>query len=242
MKLRCKNDLPSEGLDIETLMEALFYRDEFLSIASHELRTPLTSIKLQAQVFKRQSVYSPEKVDRMVEQIDQQTNRLMRLVDDMLDISRIRSGQLTMTKSLFNLSELIFEVVSAYPLESSIVLKVEKNVHLYGDRDRIAQALDKLLNNAARFGMGRPIEVKLVKRSKITLSVTDQGEGLSKEDQKRIFHRFQRAVAASEISGLGLGLYISRAIVEGHGGKISVKSELEKGSTFKMKFKLQESA
>lgn len=241
MKLRYKNDLPSEGLNIETLMEALFYRDEFLSIASHELKTPLTSIKLQAQVFKRQSVYSPEKVDRMVEQIDQQTSRLMRLVDDMLDISRIRSGQLTMTKTLFNLSELIEEVVASFPNDRTIHLKVEKNVHFFGDRDRIAQVLEKLLNNAARYGMERPIEVKLTQKSKITLSVTDQGQGLSQEDQQRIFHRFQRAVAASEISGLGLGLYIARAIVEDHSGKISVKSIQGKGSTFKMEFKKQES-
>lgn len=245
MKLRHKNDFPSEGLNIETLMEALFYRDEFLSIASHELKTPLTSIKLQAQVFQRHSktdrdVYAKEKVDRMVEQIDAQTTRLMKLVDDMLDISRIRSGQLKMTKSHFDFSQAVIEVAHKYPA-AKIVLDVQKDILFFGDRDRMAQVLMKLIDNALKYGNGMSIDIKLIKKkNKITLSVKDLGEGISAEDQLRIFHRFQRAVAASEVSGLGLGLYIAREITEAHGGKISVKSSLGSGSTFSVDLKREE--
>ena len=242
-----KIELPSEGLDIETLMEALFYRDEFLSIASHELKTPLTIIKLQTQVFKRNSkkehtnVYSKETVDRIVDQIDLQASRMMKLIEDMLDISRIRSGQLTMTKSLFGLTDLVREVSGQHHEPSVITLKIEENIYLFGDRDRIAQVLNNLLENAYRYGKGLPVEISLSKkRHKITLAVTDHGQGISAEDQERIFHRFQRAIPASQVSGLGLGLYITREIVQAHGGKIHVKSELEKGSTFSIDFKEEE--
>ena len=247
MKLRYKNELPSEGLDIETLMEALFYRDEFLSIASHELKTPLTSIKLQAQVFKRHSktqgdTYAKEKVDRMVEQIDAQTTRLMKLVNDMLDISRIRSGQLRMIKENFDLSEAIYEVALKYN-QSSIELEIENKIEFFGDKERLCGVLTKLLDNALKYGKGQPIQVKLMKKkNKITLSVKDHGQGITTEDQVRIFHRFQRAVAASEVSGLGLGLYIAREITEAHGGKISVKSEYGVGSVFNVDFKLMSPA
>lgn len=242
MKLRNKSELPEEGLSIETLMEALFYRDEFLSIASHELRTPLTSIKLQAQVFKRNSLkqtdgYSKEKVDRLVEQIDSQATYLVKLVDVMLDISRIRSGKFIMTKENFDLPELIKEVCT----EFSVDFHYPKSLVYFGDRQRISQVLRTLLNNAARYGRARPIGVKLaLRKCKITISVEDQGVGISTDDQKRIFHRFQRAVPASEVSGLGLGLYIAREIVEGHGGKISVKSVIDQGSTFTVAFPREE--
>lgn len=242
MKLRSKNDLPPDGLDMETLMEALFYRDEFLSIASHELKTPLTTIKLQAQVFKRNNqndhsdAYSKISVDRMVNQIDQQTNRLIRLVNDMLDISRIRSGKLVMTKDFFDLTELVFEVCQQVGIPQ-IKINLEEKIQFWGDRERIAQVITKLLNNAAIYGKGLPIEVELNRKNKkIKLQIRDFGDGISKEDQIRILHRFQRAIAASEISGLGLGLYIAREIVEGHAGKISVKSELGEGATFCIDF------
>lgn len=242
MKLRSKNDLPSDGLDMETLMEALFYRDEFLSIASHELKTPLTSIKLQAQVFKRNTkkentnAYEPVNVDRMVNQIDQQTTHLIKLVNDMLDISRIRSGNLVMTKNEVDLSELMLEI-NALMDNPLIEMKVDRDVHFLCDRERISQVVQKLLSNAIKFGKGLPVEVKLtVKNEKIKITIKDHGEGIKQEDLSRIFHRFQRAVAASEISGLGLGLYIAREIVEAHHGKISVKSELDVGSTFCIEF------
>ncbi|MBA2405501.1 MAG: HAMP domain-containing histidine kinase [Bdellovibrionales bacterium] len=242
MKARYKSELPTEGLDLESLMETLFYRDEFLTLASHELKTPLTSIKLQAQVFKRNAkknsaiTYTKEQVDKMVDQVDIQTSHLINLVEKMLDISRIRSGQFHMTKNDFNVSELLHEIV--LKSQANICAKIDADIFMTGDRERIAQVFTKIINNAARYGKGLPIEVKLVQRkTKISFLVTDQGAGISSEDQKRLFHRFQRAVAASEVSGLGLGLYIAREIVEAHNGKISLKSEPDKGSIFKVDFR-----
>lgn len=236
----------AEGLNLESLMEALFYRDEFITLASHELKTPLTAMKLHAQVFQRKALrkenvdaYSKENVDRLVNQVDLQTSRLIKLVENMLDITRLRSGQLTMTKMYFNLSELLLEVVAkinSIDLKR-IELKIESNILFFGDRDRIAQVFNILILNATRYSKDLSIEVKLVMRkSKIVFSVKDKGYGISQENQKRIFYRFQRAVSASEVSGLGLGLYMAREIVEAHDGKISLVSEIDKGSTFKINF------
>jgi signal transduction histidine kinase len=237
MKVSNKMNLPLDGLNLESLMETLFYREEFLSIASHELKTPLTSIKLHTQVFKRNSSYSKEKVDRLVDQIDTQSTRLIKIIDGMLDISRIRTGQLVMTKNKFNLSEVVKELLPAH-----ISSEIEANIFINGDRERIIQVMNVILNNAARYGRDLPIRVSLVQRkTKITFSVQDQGYGISPEDQKRIFQRFQRAVPASEVSGIGLGLFIAKEIVEAHNGKITVKSEIGQGSTFKVNFKREES-
>ena len=240
-----KNTFPVEGFNLESLMESLFYKDEFLSIASHELKTPLTAMKLQAQVFKRRAgkedhsiAYSKEKVDLLIEQIDIHATRMVNLINDMLDISRIRSGQLVMTKNHFNLSDLLNDVSVRFN-QHGVTSEIYPNILFYGDRERIEQVFSKLLNNALKYGKSLPIFVKLErKKSKISFSIQDQGQGISPEDQKRIFYRFQRAVAASEVSGMGLGLYIAKEIVEAHNGKIIIKSTLGKGSTFNVEFKL----
>lgn len=240
-----------EGFTIESLMEALFYRDEFLAIASHELKTPLTALKLHTQVFRRSNSkhkasepYSKEKVDRLVEEVDRQTTKLARLVNDMLDISRIRSGKLVMVKEQFSFTLLVKECLSTHSdmfSEGQIKAELNEDVWFFGDRSRIEQVIYNILNNAARYGNGRPIELKLQQRkNKLILIVSDQGRGIRPEDQKRIFHRFQRAVPASEISGLGLGLYIAKEVVDSHHGKITVKSELNQGSTFKVEFKTED--
>jgi signal transduction histidine kinase len=240
---------PSDGLNLETLMETLFFRDEFLSIASHELKTPLTSIKLQTGVFKRLAkrengeFYAKEKVDRLVDLVDAQTSRLIVLVEDMLDISRIRSGQFYMTKNHINVSEVVHEAVAKIEqLEAvQISLKVKPDLFACVDRDRILQVFGILLKNGARYGKGLPLQVELTKRKqRIYFTVKDEGGGIEASDQKKIFHRFQRGVPASEVSGLGLGLYIAREIIEAHAGKISVSSKLNSGSTFKVELNAEE--
>lgn len=240
---------PSDGLNLETLMETLFFRDEFLSIASHELKTPLTSIKLQTEIFKRLakkdevSFYSKEKVERLVDLVDAQTSRLIILVEDMLDISRIRSGQFYMTKKQVNVSEVVHEAVTKIKqLETvEIHLKVKPDLVACVDRDRLLQVFGILLKNGARYGKGLPLQVELTKRKqKIYFTVKDEGGGIEAADQKKIFHRFQRGVPASEVSGLGLGLYIAREIVDAHEGKISVLSKINSGSTFKVELNAEE--
>jgi signal transduction histidine kinase len=246
MSERKKNALPDEGLNLLNLMETLFYRDEFLTIASHELKTPLTALKLQAQVFKRNAMkekdlyYSKEKVNQLIDQMETQATRLSKLVDDMLDVSRIRSGLFSLNTIHFNLSQLLMNIRDQLSiLESSqISFTISPDIFMTGDPDRLAQVFHQLIQNALKYGNSRPIQVSLcVKRGKIIFSVKDSGRGISEEDQSKIFNRFQRAVAASEISGLGLGLYIAKEIVESHKGSITIQSKIGIGSVFTATFK-----
>jgi PAS domain S-box-containing protein len=227
------------------LEEAIRARDEFLSVASHELKTPLASLKLQTQLFKRgiqkgdPRFYSPERINKLVDQADRQTHRLTRLVDDMLDIARIRSGKLTVEMSRFDLCELAHEVVDRMkPVMAQFGVDPELtcDTSLIGDWDRfrIEQVLANLLTNAMRYGAQKPVRIRAWRKGKTAvLSVQDRGVGIAPENQTRIFNRFERAVSSNEVSGLGLGLFITRQIVEAHSGKIWVESPgLEKGAIF----------
>ena len=240
MNIVNNHKIPVPGLDLVELMEALFYRDEFLNIASHELKTPLTAIRLQAQVLKRSAArshaqdYPQESMERFIDLIESQTSRMAKLIDDMLDISRIRAGKLVMVKEYLNLTEIVNHALLLNDYPSLDV----GPIWFYGDGHRLCQAFGTLLENAKKYGLKKPIQVSFFKkRGRIIFSVKDQGIGLSDMDQKRIFQRFQRAVPASEVSGLGLGLYMAREIVKSHDGLISVQSVLNQGSTFSICFK-----
>lgn len=231
----------------EALQQALLVRDEFLSVASHELKTPLTSLKLQAQMLVRQyelkgpAAVSAERMQKFAEQTLRQVNRLSRLVDDMLDISRIQTKKLALLTEQVNLCELVLDVVDR--LNDQFVLVGGEPPHLIlceravgnWDRMRIEQVVINLLTNVLRYGRGKPVEIRVqVEGASVHLFVKDQGIGMSKEVQTKIFDRFERAVDSNEVSGLGLGLYISRQIVEAHGGTIRVESELGQGTTFEV--------
>ncbi len=223
---------------------ALRTRDEFLSIASHELKTPLTSMKLQTQLTQllgardEKSAYAIEKMKKFIEHTDHQINRLNRLVDDMLDVSRVSTGNLPLRPEPFNLSVLICEVVDRLgPLFLSagctVTLKVPDEITGTWDRYRLEQVIVNLLTNSAKYGAGKPIEIEAwVRGDNAVMIVRDSGRGIAKEDQERIFQRFERAVKAKDFSGLGLGLYITHQIVKMHQGNISVESELGHGAKF----------
>lgn len=224
--------------------ESVKSRDEFLSVASHELKTPLTTLKLQAQLRFKQlqkneyQFFTPEALNKMVLDDIKQIDRITRLIDDMLDISRISTGKLSLHPEVFDLSLLVSEIVLRYEKllqDKGVEIHFSSIGPLIGkwDRMRIEQVVTNLLTNASRYGKNKPIYVDLKKRGALaSISVTDEGMGIAKENFDIIFNRFERAISANEISGLGLGLYISRQIVEMHKGKISVESELNKGSTF----------
>jgi PAS domain S-box-containing protein len=227
------------------LKEALRARDEFLSIASHELKTPLTSLKLQMQMTQRRiergdpGVYEPERMGKLVEQSSQQLSRLTRLVNDMLDIARIQTGHLIMEPSRVDAVELTREVLERLSPHlaqegTPATLEAPERLDAEWDRFRIEQLVTNLLTNAMRYGNHHPVTVTLRSQDgNILLSVRDQGLGIAKESQERIFKRFERAISASDVSGLGLGLFISRQIVEAHGGHIWVESEGPgRGATF----------
>lgn len=239
-------DIDEQKKTQEQMRKTLNSRDEFLSVASHELKTPLTSLKLQAQVFKRliekndPKGYSKERVDSFCSQIDRQISRLTRLIEDMLDISRIRTGKLSINKEETNLATLIEEVVDRMKLQfTSVNIPVptvygEKTVIGRWDIFRIEQVVSNLLTNAIRYGRKKPISVKveLLSSGIARLAVKDNGIGIDKENITKIFDRFERVIDPSEVSGLGLGLFIAKQIVEAHNGKIYAESVLNEGSTF----------
>lgn len=232
----------------QQLEDTVRVRDEFITLASHELKTPLTSLRLQTQLFQRSaskalqgdsSVYSKSKVDQLNEQTEKQVVRLVRLVEDMLDIARIRSGRLSLHRTEFDLCVLVKDCVeqmlprfvsSGFPAPSFEVC--ESSVGRWDVR-RVEQAVNNLLKNALRYGQKRPIVLSVRSSADhAVLSVRDQGIGIEAGAQKKIFDRYERAVDANEVSGLGLGLFITRQIAEAHGGAVTVQSEVGKGSTF----------
>jgi PAS domain S-box-containing protein len=233
------------------LAQAIRVRDEFLSIASHELKTPLTSLKMQAQMRKRTletvggSFFTSEKLVKMVTADEKEIVRMSHLVDNMLDITRLHVGKLQLKTERVDLSALVREVIERLDRQlqsSGNTVSVESSDTVIGewDRYRIEQVLTNLLTNAMKYGEHKPIHVVVTAESSMAkLVVRDQGVGIAKEDQARIFQQFERAVSdENKITGLGLGLYIVRQIVESHGGLIAVESELDHGATFTVKLPL----
>lgn len=235
----------------ETLREAIQARDTFMSIASHELKTPLSSLKLQVQMRKRaikkgdMQRFSAEKLPRQFDDDERQINRIVRLVDDMLDVSRIQTGKLTLLGDEFDFREMVRDTLSSLTPQlelqgCQVTLDAPQEVCGIWDRFRIEQVFINLLSNASKYGSGKPVEVRLSADAvSVALAVKDHGMGIAPQDQDRIFEQFERAISANSISGLGLGLFISKKIVEAHQGMIHLESQLEKGSTFTIRLPLR---
>lgn len=223
---------------------AISARDEFLSIASHELRTPLTPLRIQTQSLMRTLAKSslaeikPERIMKMLETSERQVTRLSRLVDDLLDISRISVGRLSLHPEEFDLIELIKDVNERFGDQltqgnGNVKVVSSPPILVTLDRFRIEQVLINLLTNATKYGEGKPISIKATLEGEtVKVAVQDHGIGIAYEDQARIFERFERAVSGRHFGGLGLGLYIVGQVLAAHNGKIDVKSEPGVGSTF----------
>jgi two-component system, LuxR family, sensor kinase FixL len=223
--------------------EAVRMRDEFLSIAAHELRTPLTALQLQLDGLEQAlSHLEPAaripyaRVQARVDKAVRNTARLTDLVNTLLDLSRIVGGRLRLKLEETNLAAVVREVTDDFcePTDRAPV-SVDAPDHLLVvcDRFRIEQIVTNLLSNAAKYGQGRPIAVKLATEADhVDLSVRDEGIGIAVEDMERIFHKFERAAAARNYGGMGLGLYISRYLAEAHGGSIRVARNAGAGATF----------
>lgn len=234
----------------ERLELALEARDEFIAIASHELRTPLTALKLNTQLFEqrlkngRVSQSGPCSVTRFVALTSRQARRLSKLVEDMLDASTINQGFVCLDAAPMDLAEMVqeqLEQVSEQLEEAGCRLdaRLEAGVAGIWDRYRLEQVLLNLLSNAIKYAPGGTITVRVQKTDRhACLSVQDSGIGIERENFERIFERFERAISAYEVSGLGLGLFISKRIVEAHQGSIRVESELGRGSTFSVRLPL----
>jgi signal transduction histidine kinase len=225
--------------------EAIQLRDEFLRVASHELRTPLASLLMSLQWLHRKvDAKSPVEAETLAKQLDnniRQGQRLRRLVDDLLATTRFGGGLLELNRSEVDLGELVREVVERFEFDLNrakceVSLEVVAPVRGSWDASRLDQVVSNLLSNALKFGPGLPIEIAVShKGTYAELSVTDHGIGIDPARLDTIFGRFTRGVSSTQYGGLGLGLYVSRQIVEQHGGTISVRSQLGKGSTFTVK-------
>lgn len=227
------------------LLHALSVRDEFMAIASHELKTPLQSLKLQIQLYQRgvmrndPEVYTQAKISHLLDRNSRQIDRLTRLVDDMLDISRIRTGKLSLRKEPCDLGSMLMDVIGRtreqFESSGSGQPKIEHIEKAIGEWDplRIDQVMINIITNAIRYGQGNPIEISIKNYQEcVRITVKDNGLGIASSDIEKIFERYERGLLAREVSGLGLGLFITKQIVKAHGGKIWVESEIGKGSTF----------
>jgi len=224
------------------LQRALKMRDEFMSMVAHELRTPLGVMSLeiimrQHQLEKDDTAYfGAARLATMFAKDARQVRSMTRLIEDMLDISRIQNGKLSIRLGAADLSELVRRVTgdfSGHGHESSITIEAAPNIIGHWDAFRLEQVLINLLGNAIRYGEGRPIEVELGRKDdQAVLKIRDRGIGIAEQDQQRIFDQFVRVGDRLLAPGMGLGLYITKHFVEAHGGAIEVESTLGAGSTF----------
>ena len=222
--------------DIEDQKKEIEKKDEFIGVASHELKTPLTSLKGYVQLIGQTEL--PEPVKLYIEKANSSLNKLQHLINDLLDVSKIKAGRLKFDTTIFDLSELIKQCIEncryIYP-SHKLTEELEQNITINGNEERLEQVLMNLINNAVKYSNGnKEIIVRAEKdNNTATVSIIDFGIGLSSEDQEKIFDRFFR-VENNEvyIPGLGMGLYISSGIVKEHNGTLSVKSKLKEGSVF----------
>jgi signal transduction histidine kinase len=219
--------------------EAIRLRDEFLSIASHELKTPLTSLRLQLSLIER--LMGPDSLERLGGKLGgahRQVDRLASLVTTLLDVSRIATGRISLELSEVDLTLAVREALERLRevfAQAGCAVTLHARGPLVGRWDalRLDQVIVNLLTNAAKYGQGRPVTVTVEgDRERALLTVRDEGIGIATEALPRLFGRFERAVSVRHYGGLGLGLYISRQIVEALGGRVSVDSRPDEGATF----------
>ena len=224
-------------------------REEFLSVAGHELKTPLTALKLNLQGLERNARRSPpptlaQVVDRL-SKMSWQLARLERLMNELLDVSRVTAGHLVLQPERIDLRDLVRDVVARAEEDlgesgSKVTFVAPDPVVGVWDPARLDQVVTNLLTNAIKYGLGRDIEIGLAAAGeRVRLTVTDHGIGIPPEKQDRIFGRFERAVSDRHYGGFGLGLWIVKQIVEASGGSIRFDSGPDRGTTFTVELPLQ---
>jgi PAS domain S-box-containing protein len=225
--------------------DAIQLREDFIQVASHELRTPLTPLKLQIGLLQkfliREDILSSpqgKELEKILKGADRQVIRLKNLIDDLIDVTKFSMDKISLSLTLIDCLDVIKNSVkefqTLYP-EATIELSIPDDEKIQGNLDinRFKQVLFKLLSNAFQYGLSRPIRVRAFKlENTLVIKVQDSGLGIAPKDQKRIFERFERGLSVNSYGGLGMGLFITKKIIEAHGGKMILESELNKGSTF----------
>jgi signal transduction histidine kinase len=228
---------------MQQLEHALHMRDEFLSMATHELRGPLQTLMLRLEAFRRGAAHdpatiTPERTEATIKASIKQIERLVRLLEDLLDISRMTESGIGLQLEDVDLSHLVGEVherMSDQFAQAGCHVSLDAATPVIGrwDRMRLEQVVSNLLSNAVRYSAGKPVAIEVTaKDGNARLTVRDQGIGISAEDRKRIFERFARVESDRAGKSFGLGLWIVHRIVKALGGRIDVTSEVGRGSTF----------
>jgi signal transduction histidine kinase len=229
----------------EVARDAVRARDELLVLAAHELRTPLSALQLTTDQFLKQSRRDQDAAQAArSEKIAYHVRRFSAVVDHILDAMSIRAEGITIHRFPCDFAEIVRERVAriaarAKAVGSPIAIACPDDVAGTCDRERIATVVDALLDNAVKFGRGQPIEVTLVVVGQwVELSVRDHGIGFSPDRLDAFFDPFHRGVAREHFGGLGLGLYVAKAIVDAHGGSITATSSPGQGATFDVRLPL----
>ena len=225
--------------DITERREVERRKDDFLAIASHELKTPLTTIKGYLQALKRGTGQSlSEKNELLLSKTSLQVDRLNTMVSELLDVSRIKTGNLTLHKAPLNIEHVILEsveMIKTAAVSQEILVKGSCDAQVLGDESHLVQLITNLLSNAIKYAPNSKEIIVHVGRvnNYAKISVQDFGLGIAPADQKKIFERFFRVSEIQQkYAGMGVGLYICEQIVKEHGGALWVESEKGKGSTF----------
>lgn len=222
-------------------------RETFFAVASHDLKSLLTSIKAYAQLLQKRFIRSGDtKSYNFLYRLDGQVDKLTLLIIDLLDLSRIKAGKLQLMKEVFDLNLLVQEIVTDMQLTTTQTLSVQGKItkNVSADKGRLTQVIINFISNAIKYAPeSKKIMVELQqKQNEAIVKVRDFGKGISQKDQKRIFELFYQSAQKkqSQEGGLGIGLFIAKAIIVRHKGKIGVKSVLRKGSTFFFHIPLEE--
>ncbi len=238
---------------LEELRRALHARDAFLTVAAHELRTPLTTLGLRLQTLWREArdeagTRLSQRVLEQAEAMRRQVKRLTELVNGFMEVTRLGEGQLPLQLEHVELCALVRQVAAGLAPEAAragCTLNIETDCEAPGtwDRLRLEQVLIHLLSNALKYGAGRPVHVRVARvEERARLTVRDEGIGIEPEHLPRIFGRFERAVSERHYGGLGLGLYMTRRLVEALGGTVRVESTPGAGTTFTVELPLRPAA
>jgi signal transduction histidine kinase/heme-degrading monooxygenase HmoA len=234
-----------------TAEAAVLARDEFLSVAAHELRQPLASLRGYAQLMQRRldraGAVEPERVRDLTHTIIQQADRTARLVEQLMNVSRVEAGKLALDRRRVDLADLVREAVAAAQAATTrhrLVLRAPEVLVVEADPLRLGQVVSNLLSNAIKYSPdGGDVDIELAPPPPLggagapevgmaRLAVRDRGVGIPPERRGRIFERFYQAHGEGHLGGLGLGLYIARQIVELHGGRIQAEAPEDGGTRF----------
>jgi two-component system, OmpR family, phosphate regulon sensor histidine kinase PhoR len=227
--------------DIEYLKKLEKIRTEFLGNVSHELRNPIFAIQGYIETLHDGAIDDPKVNKHFLEKATEHTINLSNLLNDLIDISMIESGEMRLSYRYFEVNEFLHQIVNQFQslADSKKIELVYKpcreNLKLFGDKNKLKQALDNLITNAIKYTETGKVEVTVEEEKKFaTIIIRDTGIGIPEEDLSRVFERFYRVDKARsrEVGGTGLGLAIVKHIIEAHGSKISVKSKVGEGSEF----------